>query len=370
LKKNLCQKLDPSRPYWRSSPWSPTSETSFSYDPNSQDEGNCHDWFVWHGVGQSDLQPPEFEQYAANHARFISEFGIQSFPAKSTIDEIFSKSIQKSPNKVWEFHNLNLSKIRVNMKKFGEPQNIEEWILYTQAAQAFGMKFAIETWRSRKFETAGALFWQYNEPWPTICWSIIDYYNNPKIAYYFIKRAFQPVIAIYEKETNSIIIINDFTKTIECKLVLRKYSKYSFSELLSMKEYDVKIDSNEKITIIDDITILLKEDCLWIQLFYENKSFDNIILACDPSEMKFPDPEILTTFDKQKSILTLTTSHELAFMVELPNELEPEDNFFHLIPSFHRKIHINRFPEDESIEIRIWSHKKKKTTHFQEFLHS
>jgi len=369
LKRDLCQKLDPSRPYWRSSPWSPTSETSFSYDPNSRDEGNCHDWFVWHGVGQSDLQPPEFEHYAANHARFISEFGIQSFPVKSTIDEIFSKSIQESPNKVWEFHNLNLSKIRVNMKKFGEPQNIEEWILYTQAAQAFGMKFAIETWRSRKFETAGALFWQYNEPWPTICWSIIDYYNNLKIAYYFIKRAFQPVIAIYEKETNSIIIVNDFTKTIECKLVLRKYSKYSFSELLSMKEYDVKIDSNGKITIIDDITILLKEDCLWIQLFYENNSFDSIILACDPSEMKFPDPEILTTFDKQKSILTLTTSHELAFMVELSNELEPEDNFFHLIPSFHRKIHINRFPEDESIEIRIWSHKKKKTTHFQEFLH-
>ena len=132
-----------------------------------------------------------------------------------------------------------------------------------------------------------------------------------------------------------------------------------------MKEYDIKIDSNGKITLIDDITILLKEDCLWIQLFYENNSFDNLILACDPSEMKFQDPEILTTFDKQKSILTLTTSHELAFMVELPNELEPEDNFFHLIPSFHRKIHINRFPEDESIEIRIWSHKKKKTTHFQ-----
>jgi beta-mannosidase len=359
LKKNLCQKLDPSRPYWRSSPWSPTSESSFSYDPNSQDEGNCHDWFVWHGVGQPDLQPPEFENYASNHARFISEFGIQSFPVKSTIDRIFSKTIQESPNVVWEFHNLSLSNIKVNMKKFGEPKNIEEWILYTQTAQAFGMKFAIETWRSRKFKTAGALFWQYNEPWPTICWSVIDYYNNPKIAYYFIKRAFQPVITIYEKETNSVIIINDFTRTIECKLVLRKYSNYSSSELLSMKEYDLKIDSNGKITITDEITPLLKEEYLWIQLIYEKASFDSITFVSDPSEIKFPDPEILITFDKQKSLLTLLTYHDLAFLVELPNELEPEDNFFHLIPSFQRDIHINHLPEDKYIEIRIWSHKKK-----------
>jgi hypothetical protein len=129
-----------------------------------------------------------------------------------------------------------------------------------------------------------------------------------------------------------------------------------------MKEYDVKIDSNGKITINDEITTLLKEECLWIQLNYENKSFDNIVLACDPSEMKFPDPEILITFDEQKSTLTLVTSHELAFLVELPNELEPEDNFFHLIPSFQRNVHINRFPEDRSIEIRIWSHMKKNIT--------
>jgi hypothetical protein len=42
----------------------------------------------------------------------------------------------------------------------------------------------------RKFpHTTGCFFWQYNEPWPTFSYSIVDYYTQPKIAYYQLMRA-------------------------------------------------------------------------------------------------------------------------------------------------------------------------------------
>ena len=61
LKKRLCKQYDPTRPYWRSSPWSMNEK-----DPNSQKEGNCHDWAVWHGL-RFDY-PREFEHYAQNRS--------------------------------------------------------------------------------------------------------------------------------------------------------------------------------------------------------------------------------------------------------------------------------------------------------------
>jgi beta-mannosidase len=351
LKNKLCRKLDPSRPYWRSSPWSPTSESSYFFNPNSQKEGNCHDWYVWHGVNQPKGEPPEYEYYASNNARFITEFGIQSFPGIPTINKIFSEVNQSSPNDIWEFHNCNLEKIKVNLRKFGEPQNIDDWILYSQAAQAFGMKFAIETWRSRKFETAGALIWQFNEPWPTICWSLVDYYNIPKMAYYFTKRAFEPVIPVYDFSSNKIIIINDLTE-IETDLMIKIYSIRGSLELKEQQK--VKVSKNSK-EIVEVCRKVKEDEYLWIHLQYEGTYYDNLILGDNPSKIEFPNPKILVELEENDQILTLS-SKELAFLLQLPLELEPSDNYFHLFPSYPQRIQLKKLPPTKSIEIKIWNY--------------
>ena len=43
-------------------------------------------------------------------------------------------------------------------------------------------------------EASGCFIWQYNEPWPTCAFSIVDYYTVPKMAYYALARANSPVI--------------------------------------------------------------------------------------------------------------------------------------------------------------------------------
>lgn len=357
LKKRLCQQLDPTRPYWRSSPWSPSSETSYSFNPNSQDEGNCHDWFVWHGVAQPNLEPPEYEAYAKNRARFISEFGIQSLPVKETIDRIFSLTTQAAPNDVWEFHNCNLSKIQVNLKKFGQPQTIDEWILYTQAAQAFGLKFAIEIWRSRKFETAGSLIWQFNEPWPTICWSLIDYYNRPKMAYWFVKRAFAPLIVLQDSEGKKIIVVNDDNRNIKGTLLVQEYSLRE-GNLIYEKQCQLSINENDKIEVGVNQSNLSKASFRWISFSSEDYKAENLVLPLDPIKINFPNPEVVATLEREKKILTLK-SNKLAFIVELTSKYQPDDNYFHLIPNIPRKIRLNRLPKESKIELTIWNQGKR-----------
>jgi beta-mannosidase len=50
-------------------------------------------------------------------------------------------------------------------------------------------------------KASGVFFWQYNEPWPTCAFSLVDYYSVPKMAYYALKKANSPVVVSIEDES-------------------------------------------------------------------------------------------------------------------------------------------------------------------------
>jgi hypothetical protein len=60
------------------------------------------------------------------------------------------------------------------------------------------------------------LFWQLNEPWPTVCWSVIDYYGRPKLAYETVKEIYNPLLGMLDWRLKSgqfsadVIVANDF----------------------------------------------------------------------------------------------------------------------------------------------------------------
>ena len=42
--------------------------------------------------------------------------------------------------------------------------------------------------------SGGVAFWQFNEPWPAVSWSVIDHAGRPKAAYEMLKRSYQPLL--------------------------------------------------------------------------------------------------------------------------------------------------------------------------------
>ncbi|MDE3090359.1 MAG: hypothetical protein KGJ80_13340, partial [Chloroflexota bacterium] len=75
-----------------------------------------------------------------------------------------------------------------------------DFIDATQRAQAFGLQVAIEHMRRHKPRTAGVAVWQFNDCWPSISWSVVDYYGAPKRAYAELKRLYSPVFASFNYE--------------------------------------------------------------------------------------------------------------------------------------------------------------------------
>jgi beta-mannosidase len=79
----------------------------------------------------------------------------------------------------------------------GLPTTLPEYVDFSMACQAEGLKLGVEHYRRRQPTCSGTLVWQFNDVWPALSWSVVDHDARPKAAYYFLQRAYRPVIATF-----------------------------------------------------------------------------------------------------------------------------------------------------------------------------
>ncbi|MBE3575474.1 MAG: glycoside hydrolase family 2 protein [Firmicutes bacterium] len=186
----LCAALDPSRPYWVSSPYG-------GEDPNSQREGDRHAWDVWSGWQDYGL-------YRRDHGRFLSEFGFQAMPAWPTVLSYTAPEDRKLFSTVAVSHNKQVEGserlLRFLAGRLGLPRDYRSFVYLTQFNQAEAVKTAVEHWRCRKFATAGTLYWQLNDCWPVASWSCLDYYRRKKALYYYSRHFYADLLVVLEPD--------------------------------------------------------------------------------------------------------------------------------------------------------------------------
>ena len=207
----VCARLDPTRPYWPGSPYG-------GEDANDPSQGDQHCWRPWSMWGA----PEEYRNY---NGRFVSEFGMQALPPMETIRESIPSSGHHVQSRAMEHHNrmgrgterlfCYLSAI------FHVPTDLEDMVYLTQLMQGEYIKMGVEHWRSRKFRTAGALFWQHNDCWPVTSWSCMDYKRRPKALWYYARRFFAPVLPVIDRRNGqySVAVVNDLLQPFEGELV-------------------------------------------------------------------------------------------------------------------------------------------------------
>jgi len=197
---------DPSRP------WIPASPC----------EGDVHQWQVWHGLAP-------WTSYAETGAPFMSEFGVQALPDAATLAEMFpADPVGKLPDQAsgptgaprsladlrWTGRKAQVAKLRRYAGSEAD-HDLAAAIAATQRAQAAALQAGIEACRLRRevspqegeadvagkevMQTGsklcgGVAFWQFNEPWRAVSWSVIDRAGRPKAAYEAIRRCYQPIL--------------------------------------------------------------------------------------------------------------------------------------------------------------------------------
>ncbi|MGC9038193.1 MAG: beta-mannosidase [Roseiflexus sp.] len=222
LLPDICAVLDPTRPYWPGSPYG-------GADGSDQTFGDRHTWDVWHG------RVAPYQEYVAYHGRFVSEFGMQAFPDRATI-EAFAPPAERYPqSRTLDHHNKAADGPRRLAVYLSDnvriPSDLDGYIYATQLVQAEALAMAIRSWRRRwggpgRYATAGALVWQLNDCWPVNSWSLIDYYRRAKPALYAVRRALAPIAPGLARTADSaeLWVVNGTTAAADVDVELRTWT--------------------------------------------------------------------------------------------------------------------------------------------------
>ena len=210
----VVARLDPETPYWPSSP-------SADYEPLSDhyQSGDAHIWDVWHG------RVP-FSTYETHHARFVTEYGFQSFPEMKTI-EAFTTPEDRTGifTPVMLAHQKNNEGNSIIhdylLKDYSEPKDFASFLYVSQVLQAEGIKIGAEHFRRSRPETMGSIFWQLNDCWPVASWSSIDYYGRWKALQYYARRFYVPILVSPHVEDGSLKVYIVSDKTVVTPATLR-----------------------------------------------------------------------------------------------------------------------------------------------------
>ncbi len=220
------------------------------------DIGNNHDVHgPWGFVGVYD----HYDFYNNSDSIVHGEFGCGGISNLDALKRFLAKEDQKLAtsftNKVWAHHSGGWDTYSLRERLlFGDLDGIpfEDYIKVNQFIQAESLRYSLEANRRRQWKNVGEMTWQFNEPWPNIqCSNVLDYYGGKKLAYYFMRDAYDSVLTSLKyyklfykanEEFNSeVYIIND-----------KKDAEYKI-------EYTVE-DCNHKVLASGSFSGIAKED--------------------------------------------------------------------------------------------------------------
>lgn len=235
---------DPDHAYWPSSP-------SIGWGhPESLLQGDSHYWGVWWGK-----EP--FETYTNKVGRFMSEYGFQAMPSELTLHSMGLKPDWTMDNAILKSHQKHptgFETIKEYMdREYPIADSPEKFRMYSQLVQADGLQTAIEAHRRNKPRCMGTLFWQYNDCWPSVSWSIKDYSGYNKAAAYMVKDRYKMMIlsTVVEGDKLNTYVISDSVNDVPCVVELRLFSFDGREKWFHKEEAVIKGSSSSIVYSID-----------------------------------------------------------------------------------------------------------------------
>jgi len=206
------------------------------------------------------------EQFAATPmGPIVTEFGAQAIPNINTMKKMFPGIKNEYDWKNWAYHNFQYDQT-FNIAKIEKGNSLEEFIGYSQKYQSQLIKTAINYYRRKKNNGITGIFqFMLIDCWPSITWSVVDYYGEKKEGYYALQKAYSPVyLSVFMRQSQytqgsklnvDFNIINDLqTEYKKCSIVFLINDR----KIGDIKNIRILPDSNQFIHF-ESITVTLPD---------------------------------------------------------------------------------------------------------------
>lgn len=216
--RGAVEQYSPGTPYWATSPG-----TDFDGAADQENDGDMHYWKVWGGPALP------VSEYMGVTPRFMSEYGLQSFPDMRTVRAFAADGDLQPESPVMRAHqkfdkgNGNQRLLLYIRREFGEPKDFESFVYLSQLMQAEGIAIAAEHLRASRPQSMGSLYWQLNDVWPGASWSSVDYYGRWKALHFHARRFYAPelVAALRRDGTTTVSLVSDRTTPLAARWRVR-----------------------------------------------------------------------------------------------------------------------------------------------------
>ena len=344
--KALTARLDPDRCYLYNSPFG----GPYTNDPLY---GDTHSYTnSWYVPGSS-------------LPRFVSENLRVAFPPVRSLKRYMETDDLPAPQPVrhgglpWPADYLKITSAESWKKippveEFYDPQTPEEMVYAFGMAAGIYSKRTVEHYRRGKevWETAGRrrcfghLVWKLNTTFPHLYSSVLDAYLEPGIPYYFLKRAYEPLLVSVDiGDHPDVWVVNDTAAEVQgtCQVGLYDMAADRWEATC---EFPVKAPAGES-------AFAGRADCFGqftrdkiIRAKLVGQAGEVLVVGHSFADIErhltFPEPEL--TMKAQGDVLILKTGR-FAHGVELTGEDEGDsfgwyfsDNYFDLFPDEEKRV--------------------------------
>lgn len=197
-----------SQAYWPGSPYS-------EHCPDMQDksQGDQHPWDV--SMGRETVN---FHAYRNDPSRFANEGGFLGAGLPATLEKYLGSHGMRMHSPEWLFHDnsencrpdrlVTYASIKHWLGMAAESLPIEDYLYFSGLLQAEALQEFITNFRRRKFDSAAAVFWMFNDSWPTThSWSIVDYDLRRRLPFHPVRRTFNPVSVICAIDGDDVLVV-------------------------------------------------------------------------------------------------------------------------------------------------------------------
>jgi exo-1,4-beta-D-glucosaminidase len=218
--RGYVKELDPSRPFL------PTS--SIGWDVDSLTPYIKQDL----PLGMTDEEAPDYTWYPhayyynkvleVKNQMFRNEMGVPAVSTLSSMKKYIFDLGQGEKNdiypldKKWAYHDAwdgdgyaFRAYDNAIRQQYGQPSTAEEYIRWAQYVNAGSYRAMYEAANHRMWDiTSGVMLWKLNATWPQVLWQLYDWFLNPNAAYFYTKKALEPLHIQLNENDFTVSVIN------------------------------------------------------------------------------------------------------------------------------------------------------------------
>jgi hypothetical protein len=203
--------------------------------------------------------------------------------------------------------------------------------------------------------STGHIVWKLNNSWPSIYSNIVDYFQEPNMAYYALRRAYAPIlISVVVGNSVDIWVINDSAADLSGVLKVSTIDLYSGRETNYTEcELSIRRAQSQPVMNLDSFGMFPRQEAIWARIEDQESSkressgslvAESIEFTTRERRLRLPAATVSMEQDGQDIVVTATSFVKSLELQGSANGDEFgwhfEDNYFDLIPGRPRRIRV------------------------------